>query len=117
MKSTFAALLLVTMSFTLPRQSVAQSIGGLRAGLTATAQLPDRSTSQPIRVAQEQSQWKSGMIIGGVLGALIGYVGAKGFRNLDDRTNNSVPTVSTLIGLFVGASIGGMVGSGMHRGQ
>ena len=75
------------------------------------------STPRADSVRVAPSQWKEGMIIGGVAGLAIGALGAS-FARAMCETTDCQPTPLTYLGpTIVFALIGGMIGSGFHRTQ
>lgn len=99
-------------------EASAQGIAGPRLSIFNQSVAAKASTVPPIRVsvAARKSEWRRGMLVGGVIGA--GAGAAYGLITNGQSDNSSGAGYVLMSAVIVGALfavVGGLIGSGIHR--
>jgi hypothetical protein len=100
----------------LPTRSVhAQSMRGLRAGLTNQVITNPVRSRIAIRDSTARSQWVAGMAVGGFVGVVLGALLSRAAHDIGDDPNAGLNVRTVLISGFAFAALGGMIGSTIHE--
>ncbi|HEY4101760.1 MAG TPA: hypothetical protein VGM20_12880 [Gemmatimonadales bacterium] len=110
--STAALSLLLVVSLATP--SLAAQ-GPARLGLADRTTHAINTPRQPYRDSLPQTEWKTGMLAGGLAGAGIGLLAAAAHHNFCDRADCGSDFQFFVIPTMVFALIGGLIGSGIHK--
>ena len=96
----------------------AQRALGPRLGLSQPAVRGERPFEQPFaRDSVLPSQWKKGMIIGGVVGAAVGVAVNSFEKSMSDDPYRRFSYAALFLSMFIFAVVGGLIGSGIHKNQ
>ena len=108
-----SAVILLIATAIVPASLPAQRVRGMQVGLSSRS--ASASTIPVARLPDSvRTQWRTGMIIGGVAGLAIG-VAANGFEKaLGDDPFRRFSYSTLLISMALFAIIGGLIGSGLH---
>jgi hypothetical protein len=107
-------MLVLAVAGATPHGANAQTLAAARVGLSDRSSPPTRSMRLFVGDSAPRTEWKKGMIIGGVAGAVLGTVIYSFSRGMsDDPQSVSVAPIFILTALC--SIIGGLIGSGTHR--
>ena len=108
-----SASILLLATAIVPASLPAQRVQGMQVGLSSRS--ASVSTMPIVRLPDSvRTQWRKGMIIGGVAGFAIG-VAANGFEKaLGDDPFRRFSYATLFISMALFAIIGGLIGSGLH---
>jgi hypothetical protein len=104
-----------TAAFCLLLASPLAAQGPARVGLADRTVHRINAPHQPYRDSLPQTEWKTGMLAGGLAGAGIGLLAAAAHHNFCDRAECGSDFQFFMIPTVVFALIGGLIGSGIHK--